>query len=175
MLFHITCRVGPARYLGKSQKPPSMADRAREYFTALQRAIDEDNEEEIIDISSQLLNFIPKDVETRQCRAIAYVKTGQFQEAFADLEQLKGLDFEKCMCLYGLGRYQEILDVVQKLPAEIRSEEAVRAGLLQARRFAGAQGALRAHGYVESRGRRGCAGGAAREPDRRARPDRRHR
>ena len=103
-------------------KSHNMGDRAKEYFQALEKAIEDEDEEHIIDVASQLLNFIPKDVETRKCRAIAYIRTGKFQEAFADLEQLKNVDFERCMCLYGLGRYREVLDFLNGLQPAVADE-----------------------------------------------------
>lgn len=99
-----------------------MGDRAKEYFQALEAAIEDDDEEQIIEVASQLLNFIPNDVETRKCRAIAYLRSGKFQEAFADLEPLKNVDFERCMCLYGLGKYRDVLTFIGKLPPAVADE-----------------------------------------------------
>ncbi|KAH0790877.1 signal recognition particle subunit SRP72 [Histomonas meleagridis] len=100
----------------------SEKERAKQYFKELQNAIDEDNEDDVIDISSAILNFLPDDAETRHCRAIAYLKSGQFAEALHDLEKLKNVDFERIYCLYGLERFQEVLKQISLLPQSVQEE-----------------------------------------------------
>lgn len=106
------------------KKCHNMSDRAKQYFVELQKAINEDNnEDEVIDITSSILNLLPDDIETRHCRVIAYLKMGMYQEAMQDLEKLKGLDFEKCYCLYSLKKYREALKHIESLPQEMQNEE----------------------------------------------------
>ena len=100
-----------------------MSDRGQEYFIALQTAIDEERTSDIIDISSQILDFSHDDPDARLCRAIAYIHSGLFEEAFSDLNHLKGCEFEKSYCLYKLERFRESLEIIEKLPKEIKDED----------------------------------------------------
>lgn len=94
-----------------------------EYFINLQQAInDPDRFEDIINISSQILELSSSDKEARQCRAIAYLQDGQFEEALKDIEKLDHFEFEKSYCYYSLGRYQDALNQLSKLPADTLKE-----------------------------------------------------
>jgi tetratricopeptide (TPR) repeat protein len=100
-----------------------MGDRATEYLLELQGAIEQSDAEAVIGVSTQLLNFIPNDPEVRLCRAIAYLQNDQFQEALSDVDQLKSAEFERCLCLYGLGRFADCLKRISALPAKVADEE----------------------------------------------------
>jgi len=100
-----------------------MSDRAQEYFTALQQAIDEERTSDIIDISSQILDFLPDDQETKLCRAVAYIMDDQFDDALVDLANLKGCEFERAYCLYKLEKLTEALAIIEKLPQNVRETE----------------------------------------------------
>lgn len=100
-----------------------MGDRAAEYLAELQRGIRDSDLETVIGVSTQLLNFIPNDPEVRLCRAIGYIQSDQFQEALADIEQLKSAEFERCLCLYGLNRFPECLKRISALPPKVADEE----------------------------------------------------
>ena len=99
-----------------------MADRAKEYFKALQGAIEEENTDDIIDISTQILNFLPDDIETKVCRAVAYIQTDEYELAYADLEKVKGYEFEKAYCLFCLSRFTESLSIINSLPQNVQNE-----------------------------------------------------
>ena len=100
-----------------------MSDRAKEYFQNLQKAIEDENTDDIIDISTQILNFMPDDPEAKQCRAVANLMDGNFEDAWSDLKSLKGCEFEKAYCLYKLEKFQESYDIISKLPNDVKSQE----------------------------------------------------
>ena len=99
-----------------------MSDRAKEYFIQLQAAIDNENNADIIDISTQILNFMPDDLETKQCRIVANLMEENFDDAWSDLKTIKGCEFEKAYCLYKQEKYQESYDIISKLSDKVKNE-----------------------------------------------------
>lgn len=100
-----------------------MSDRGREYFQQLQTAIDEERNTDVIDIATQILNFMPDDHEAKLCRAVAYLMEGDYEEAYQDLHKLKGCEFEKAYCLYKLERFSEALTIVNGVSKSMKEEE----------------------------------------------------
>ena len=104
--------------------------KAEAYIKLLQDAInsEDQDDDEVINIASQVLNFMPDDKDVLLCRAVGYIKTSppQFQNALADLETVPNTDFEKCLCYYGLRKYEDALKFIQQLPADKRKESRFR-------------------------------------------------
>ena len=100
-----------------------MSDIAKEYFKNLQNAIDAEEYDDVITISTQILNFMPDDLETKQCRIVANLMNGNFEDAWADLQTIKGNEFEKAYCLYKLDKFNESYDIIKSLPAATKNEE----------------------------------------------------
>ena len=100
-----------------------MSDRAKEYFINLQSAIDSEEYDDVITIATQILNFMPDDVEAKQCRIVANLMNGNFQDAWSDLQTIKGCEFEKAYCLYKLDKFNESYDIIKSLPAAVKKEE----------------------------------------------------
>lgn len=100
-----------------------MTDRAKEYFDQLQKAIDEERNSDIIDISTQILNFMPGDHELLLCRGVANLMEGEYEEAYNDIKGLKGCEFEKSYCLYKLERFQEAIEIYNKVSNDMKNEE----------------------------------------------------
>ena len=108
-----------------SKNKSDTEQKAEEYIKLLQEAINSDDKEEkdVIDVASQLLEFMPKDKDVLLCRAVAYLRLSQFDEASADLEKVPHHEFEKCLCLYGQRRYEEAMKMIRSLPAEMQRDE----------------------------------------------------
>ena len=100
-----------------------MSDRAKEYFIKLQAAIDDENNTDVIDIATQILNFMPDDHETKLVRAVANLMEGNFQEAWDDLKSEKGCEFEKAYALYKLEKFDEAYAICQKVSNDMKKEE----------------------------------------------------
>lgn len=104
--------------------------KAEAYIKLLQDAInsEDQDEDEVIDIASQVLNFMPDDKDVLLCRAVAYIKTSppQFQNALTDLETVPNTEFEKCLCYYGLRKFEDALKFIHQLPADKRKESRFR-------------------------------------------------
>lgn len=101
--------------------------KAEAYIKLLQDAInsEDQDDDEVIDIASQVLNFMPDDKDVLLCRAVAYIKTSppQFQNALTDLENVPNAQFEKCLCLYGLHKYDEALKFIREIPADKKKDD----------------------------------------------------
>lgn len=101
--------------------------KAEAYIKLLQDAInsEDQDDQEVIDIASQVLNFMPDDKDVLLCRAVAYMRNSppQFQNALADLENVPNTDFEKCLCYYGLRRFEDALKFLKSLPADKQKED----------------------------------------------------
>lgn len=101
-----------------------MGERIRQYFQELQNAINDENYDDIIDISTEILRFMPDDPDALKCRGLAYINTKQFDEALQDYEKLKDKAyFEKAYCLYSLGRNQDCLKFITSLDSKLQSQE----------------------------------------------------
>lgn len=97
---------------------------SEQYIDKLKEAIKNEDNQQIISVSTEILNFVLKDdPKIKLVRAIAYINEKMCNDAYKDISNLKGYDFEHALILYKLGRYEEAFGIINSQPQEVLNEE----------------------------------------------------
>eukprot|EP00879_Flechtneria_rotunda_P024977 GHRR01026505.1.p1 GENE.GHRR01026505.1~~GHRR01026505.1.p1 ORF type:complete len:118 (+),score=33.92 GHRR01026505.1:638-991(+) len=79
-------------------------------FEKLHQLIGQKQHKQVLKVTDAILKFSPGDIEALQCKAVAYLELGEYEEATKVLsyKQLQGqMQFERAYCCYRLGKFSE--------------------------------------------------------------------
>eukprot|EP00879_Flechtneria_rotunda_P032694 GHRR01035952.1.p1 GENE.GHRR01035952.1~~GHRR01035952.1.p1 ORF type:complete len:218 (+),score=97.89 GHRR01035952.1:638-1291(+) len=87
-------------------------------FEKLHQLIGQKQHKQVLKVTDAILKFSPGDIEALQCKAVAYLELGEYEEATKVLsyKQLQGqMQFERAYCCYRLGKFSEALKLLESV------------------------------------------------------------
>jgi len=96
-------------------------------FTRLQRAVEDEEDEQVLDLSKKILEISRDDPDALHCQVVALIHLSRFEQALQlirainkkrKVEEGKAYRLEEAYCLYRQEKYQETLGVLTSLPRD---------------------------------------------------------
>ena len=108
--------------------PQSKEEQIPRIYTRLQRAIDDEDDEKVLELAQNILDLSSEEEEAALCKLVSYIHLSKFNEALNFIRQRGKKEssyvFEEAYCLYRLERYEESLKVLSGISmADTRSRE----------------------------------------------------
>lgn len=95
------------------------------FFSTLQRATEEEEDEHVLDITKKILELSPDDPDALHCRLVSLIHLSRFDSALQLIRSLnksrkggegKVFQLEEAYCLYRQDKYEDTLAVLSSLP-----------------------------------------------------------
>ena len=89
-------------------------------FSSLQRAINDEDDEEVLEFTKSILDLSCDDQDALNCRLVSFIHLSKFTAALGLIRDQTSrstqYQFEEAYCLYRLDKYEESLCVLSRLP-----------------------------------------------------------
>lgn len=94
-------------------------------FSRLQRAINDEDDERVLELTKSILDLSCDDQEALNCRLVSLIHLSKFSAALSLIREINKktsscpqYQFEEAYCLYRQDKYEESLRVLKRLPPE---------------------------------------------------------